>query len=502
MSKKRTKGSNVTNDTGSGDTAVPDGKRPLNKYTRNDTGNAEALRDYLGEDLLYVRDDPDNPWRAWSGKHWKPLSREGARRVAMRLVKMMRAFAKELASHDEKKSDEMNSWATRCGDIGKLTGMLDTYKSLDGKECSRADFDTDPSIMALKNGTVYLPATGHKFKRGHRREDMVTRLIPRRYSRKSKCPRYMEFLKDKLPDAETREYQQRWDGYSLFGRNPKRKLLFKVGPSNGGKSTHAAIKRAVLGDGLVQSMSLSLLKEKRTEAPRADIVRAMPARILQGSEASQKWELEAESVQKHTGGADAISARLGHKNDYVDQVPAYCIEISVNVPPLIAGAGIPLYNRLVGMPWSVVHLDQDSDTTIPEALVRDEGDGILYYYLLGWDAFCERGLEDMPDQVVEATIKLRESLEDFDVWLAARCEQAAEYATPTNALWADYTHWQEDVANIPVSKRLTQPQWYTKLDARGIESERLRVGGRREDKKIAHRVGIRLAESREREVKG
>src|SRR5215210_6814743 len=84
------------------------------------------------------------------------------------------------------------------------------------------------------NGTIDL-RSGEL--RKHRREDLITKIVPDEYDSEAVAPTWQAALERWLPSAELRRFVQRVAGYVLTGDVSEQVLPFLCGPGANGKTT-------------------------------------------------------------------------------------------------------------------------------------------------------------------------------------------------------------------------------------------------------------------------
>src|SRR5262249_34467255 len=88
-------------------------------------------------------------------------------------------------------------------------------------------FDKDPWLLNCENGTINLRTSKL---RPHRREDMLTKMIPTAFVPNAKCPLWDSFLNRVMDgNADLIRYLQRLAGYALTGMTSEHVLVFSYG---------------------------------------------------------------------------------------------------------------------------------------------------------------------------------------------------------------------------------------------------------------------------------
>ena len=90
--------------------------------------------------------------------------------------------------------------------------MLEQAKSFPEISISAEQWDQDPYLRNVRNGTINLK-TG--ILRPHNPEDYITKLVPIDYEPDAKDERWEAFLERVQPELEARKFLQRAAGYRL-----------------------------------------------------------------------------------------------------------------------------------------------------------------------------------------------------------------------------------------------------------------------------------------------
>lgn len=109
---------------------------------------------------------------------------------------------------------------------------------------------------------VFRPPT--VFRRGHRYVDYP-------YEAGANCPKWKSFLREVLPQEDTRKVLQEWFGYNLVFNTSQDKMAFFVGEGANGKSVVCFVLGRLLGKDSVSAVALDSFSAGRT-FPMASMV--------------------------------------------------------------------------------------------------------------------------------------------------------------------------------------------------------------------------------------
>lgn len=469
-------------------------------------GLARRIADQHGADLAWCK--TLGGWATWDGARWK--SGDGdhhaqgyavrtvdalGREVALAEAKLKVAAEEEAvatesekeAAHAKVKAAEGHAKAVRAfaRDAQKARTIANalTLARSEGLAVDADQFDARPELLTVANGTVELGEVAEL--REHRRADRLTRAATASCDREAASAEWDAFVAHVIPDPDARHYAHKLAGYSLYGANDKRMLVFLLGPTSSGKSTFVETIGAVLGDHAAD-FKLSLFTSKQTDAPRPDLIDALPKRFLHASETSDRWRLHADEIKTLTGN-DTQRARAMRSDHYLARKPAFTPWVATNNPPTIEGADQGLWRRLVVIPCGETIERSKEDTGLAARFTAEQRDAVLAWLLDGWELYQAEGVDDMPNVVVKAGMKLRDSLSVVDVWLSEETEQDAEYSATADDLWAAFSAWCS-VSGVTESDRGNKIGFGMKLGHRGFGTGH--VGPK--DKRQRVRLGLRV----------
>jgi P4 family phage/plasmid primase-like protien len=406
------------------ESAIGDGRAHLakmgkakapDKYPFDDSGNAEHLLDVLDGSALWV--SRHKSWYFWNTARgsWEQDAniieaaqivgkrcREQADDLTERLISQGSTVTGDVGGDTAAKIKQLYAHANKSSNFKGLSDMGKVAASQRRAKASWTDFDVDPELIACSNGTIELRESGIDF-RPARREDMLSLNTGTDFDPDATSAAWQAYLDRFVPDLEIREYIQKISGLALYGTNRERKLFLFVGETSSGKTTFVNALTSCLGE-YATTFNLSLFRANQDEKARADIVNALPKRLITSSEASSKWELHADHVKRLTGG-DPISGRKLYSSDYVVRKPAFLPIIATNSTPSIKGADAATRRRVVSVNFDVTISEREEDPSIGAALSSAEGRaGVLAWAVRGWEMYREAGgLGGQPKAVAAST---------------------------------------------------------------------------------------------------
>jgi putative DNA primase/helicase len=140
----------------------------------------------------------------------------------------------------------MRRHAKRSQSRGGVEAMIALVRSEPGVLGSLSDFDLNPWLFNVANGTIDL-RTGALT--SHRREDHITKLVPITFDSKANCPLWQTFVRRvTCNDDALYDYLQRFIGYSLTGIVTEQSVHFLFGQGANGKSVFCEVLAELMGN--------------------------------------------------------------------------------------------------------------------------------------------------------------------------------------------------------------------------------------------------------------
>jgi putative DNA primase/helicase len=447
---------------------ITDGGQAPKRIPRTDLGNAERFIARHGADVHWL--PAWGKWMLWDGRRWRLDETLEVMRLAKATVRAIYAEADALPTRSEKK--EIVNHAKRSEADSKIRAMLERAKAEPGIAITTAQLDAHPWRLACENGVIDL-RTGEI--REHRREDLITKIVPVPYEPHMECPRWMAFLERVLGgDQDMIAFLQRAVGYSLTGSTSERALFFLYGSGANGKSTLLEILRALLA-GYAQQADFTTFLERKGDGPRNDIARLFGARLVTSSEVGEGKRLN-ESLVKTLTGDETVTARFLHA-EFFEFKPAFKLWLAANHKPVIRGTDNAIWDRIRLIPFTVSIPIEERDKGLQAALLA-ELPGILAWAVQGAVEWARNGL-GTPIGVRLATEGYRHESDTLGAFLEDCCELNPMWEETSSKLYSTYATW----CSTGGEYQITQTAFGRLLEERGIPvvkrgGKKLRIGVR------------------------
>jgi len=364
-------------------------------------------------------------------------------------------------TEEVKAAETVVKFARQSENRTRLESMIALTQVQPGIPATPEDFDSDPFLLTVANGTLDL-RTGKL--REHKREDLITKLAPVEYDPAATCPRWEAFLREVMDgDEEMIRYLQKAVGYSLTGDTGEQVLFFLYGTGANGKSVFLNVIQELLGD-YAQQAPTTLLMAKQNEGISNDVARLKGARFVATIETDEGKRM-AESLVKQLTGGDKVTARF-LRQEFFEFKPEAKIFLASNHKPIIHGSDYGIWRRIHLVPFTVTIPPEKRDRRLPDKL-RAELPGILRWAVDGLRMWMEEGLNP-PLKVQAATEEYREDMDSLGTFLAECCVTHWSAKVAVGELYREYVAWCEENGEAPMKQRMLGKR----LKERGFKQDR------------------------------
>ncbi|SDC30490.1 putative DNA primase/helicase [Sphingomonas sp. YR710] len=471
---------------------------------QTDLGNLERFLKRYGRDFIYVE---AWGWLAWDGRRW---SREMALAALGRAIQdTMRAIQEEakLIAESGIAPEPLEMWdaaqkaAHKLEHAGKLdrvismkrgviTLLSDTIakwgrtsegaghiKCIAGMAEARlsrgvADFDTDPLLVCVGNGTLIFTRGDGTTKASvvlgpHRRADLMTRMATADYRPEATCPAYDAFLERVQPDAAMRDFLDIWAGYNSLGDASAQKMAIFFGEGANGKGVWINTKRAILGDYAWAASINSFMdndRQNRGSEATPDLAALAGRRMVTANEAKEGSKFDDGLVKELTSDEPKGGVRELLKAPFELQITFKNTVICNNTPRIGTDHGIR--RRIQIVPWTVIIPGDEQDPRLKSRLM-EEASGILNRMVRGALAFLDSGLPE-PEAIREATDKYLDENDILGRFLTLCIERSDGATIGASALHELFAAWQTWAQLLPAAGK----PWSPKYLAQQMEKKR------------------------------
>ena len=379
---------------------------------------------------------------------WNDLDKARARQ----LQRAVDAGADARAALDKRKVARR-----KFGISSKNMSRISAFKTLAACDLTRKPvaFDADPFRLAAHGHTLNFrrfldpecpDPEVKRFKavcvatEGHRREDLITKLLPVDYDGAATCPRFLAFMERFLPVESVRRFVQIGAGLGLLGV-PVQRVFFHYGNGANGKSVFLETMVRVLGQ-LAASLPTEAIigtGERQGGQASPELARLFNVRFVRVLELPADEPLKEAVVKKLTGG-ESIPVRNLFKG-YFDFQPVFIAHMSGNGYPKITGTDNGIWRRIAVVHWPVT-LDESEQRDFEEVVSElvAEAPGILNWLIEGALTYLREGLVT-PDEVKAATKEYRDEMDKIGPFITACVRAAPGQHVRARSMYQAYENW-------------------------------------------------------------
>lgn len=380
----------------------------------DDAHVAEALAGHLRGCWLYVA--TWGRWLQWDGTRWASDDIEAVHEEARRWVIELGTTLFRIGAS----SDDLR----RCAGYRnrtRLDAVLTMARRIDGISARSEDFDQDPDVLNVANGTVDL-RTGDLHP--HDPAQRLTRNTKVGYVPGAYHEDVGELLR--VVDREVVPWLARTIGYAATGHTNEDVVLVFDGNGANGKSTLLEGVGATLGD-YAGAVSPQLVMRSAHEVHPTIKADLMGKRLVWISETEEGGAFRMEQVKALTGG-DQISARF-MRGDYFTFTPTHALVIATNHRPAVNSTEHAAWRRLRLVPFPFTYRsaeqagagDRIGDPKLRHRLThnRAQREALLAWIVEGAVSWNAHGIGTCPT-IDEASTKWRQA-EDVVLRFITEC---------------------------------------------------------------------------------
>lgn len=424
-----------------------------------DMANAARLARRHGQDIRFTT---ERGWFIWDGKRW--AHDEKGLRIQSLAKDTAKSIFDEIATAPDQKA--MFTHARKSQSKNAIDAMVWLARSEPGIPAQITDFDADGWQLNLANGTIDLRSCEL---RPHRREDLISNLVPISFDPDAECELWDSFLWRVIDKNEKLyAYLRRFVGYLLVGDTSDQSLHFLYGVGANGKSVFCEVLMRLLGD-YAMAVSPDLIMLKRHSGIPNDVARLRGIRAALMNETSQGARFDEAKLKDLTGG-DTLTARFLHQ-EFFDFHPTHRLLIRGNHKPSISGTDEGIWRRLRLVPFTVSIPADEQDRGLLKKLTV-ELPGILNWALQGCREWQRTGLQP-PAIILEAVQQYRQESDTLGRFIAECCEESKLAQVKSSVFFERYQQFaQASGERWVASKDLPH-----EMQRRGFTWKRTKTGG-------------------------
>lgn len=436
--------------------------------------HAAAVKDMAHAEVLAAKwlnrfrwGDHRGKWYAYNRGVWQDVPEQFVAKNASDVLR--KHYATLIAgTTDSDALKELSALVREVCTYRSIMNALNFLKGWSGFLTFAEDWDADPYLLNVKNGTLHLK-TG--ILQPHRAEDLLTKQVQADYDPDFEGPMFKRHLDYFLPDLEIRRQVQRDLGVGLVGATLQEFLPFWYGSGANGKTTTLRAILEVLGGYGLRAAPNLLIQSKHERHP-AEVADLMGSRVVFSVEVDQGKQL-AEALVKDLTGGDRKKARF-MRQDWFEFEQTFTMFLVVNHKPAISGVDHAIWRRVRLIPWG---------ETLPQAQRRPqeevvgelvaEGSAILNWMLEGLQDW-QNNRHWLAPAVQAATDEYRAQQDRLRTFLDDCCEIGPHFTVTVAELYDAYTRWCDTAGEEALGKG----DFGNRLRERGLSTRRGAKGAR------------------------
>jgi P4 family phage/plasmid primase-like protien len=420
----------------------------LKTHIDTDGGNADRFKDMFGTRVRYVQQQ--KTWLVWDGARWASDGPE-ARRMIRKVSQEFWDQCQEEYKKADGNEDLMKYWRARktfarsLDNAGKARSALEMAEALEGLSTYPKDYDTDPMIFNVANGTIDL-RTGKL--RPHDRTELNRRVSPVEFDPNAECPVFKEFMEKVVPSSGIRKFLCYYTGMSLTGRMDEHIFPVLYGKGRNGKSTFLNAIMSIMGD-YGQALPADTLRVKSSggSIPN-DVARLEGARLALASEFPEGTRINEDLLKRLTGG-DPVTARFLNQ-EFFEFYPTAKFILATNHKPEFRGADDGIWRRVRLVPFNETIPDDEVDTGLAEKLFAERS-GILNWALKGLAAWLRHGMY-IPPEMLSASREYQEESDLIGQFLEEHAVFGEEETAMASVIYSEFQGWMVEQGMKPWSQ--------------------------------------------------
>ena len=363
-------------------------------YSTDDVGNGRLFSDVFGDVCRY--NVTTKEFSIYDGKRWK---RDEGSMIAERLAKRL---AKSLYLYAVDQDQHYRTFVNKLGDRNKRKIMLQDAR--DFHFISEEDFDRDPYLINLQNGTLNLKT--FEFYE-HNPDDLLSRIANVVYDPDAVSDDWIAFVNQVMEGDNSKvKYLQTIFGYSLTGMCIQDEFYLLYGSTTrNGKSTMLTAIGHVMGD-YAQIMSPDALAQRQRNNPNnEELADLRGARFVHIEEPSKHMVLDSALVKNLTGHTPIKTSRkYEHTMIFA---PEFKIFIATNYLPTVTDDTLFSSERVKVVSFDRHFEPDEQDRTLITRLKSEPNvSGIFNWMIAGLHDFYDHGTTP-PKSIVEASNQYR-----------------------------------------------------------------------------------------------
>lgn len=401
-----------------------------------DTELAKHVIATAGETFAWVPED--RRWVTYSRGRWDRAAGETLLHQTLRSV-----FDDNLLAVRENNGNQQDQveWLQSAERLSSVPRVLSSFPRVSR---GRDEFDTNPLLMNVANGTLDLRDVTF---RSADPADLITKSTNVKYDPDAACDEFDKFIRDVLPNDDTRWYAQKLFGMALRGDEKNHVFAVLTGTGRNGKGATVRILQKTLGS-YMTTVSKNLLLEGGREDHKTELMTFKGHRVCLAQELDRDSKWDVATVKSLTGGDD-ISGRY-MREDETSFAATHTLIMTSNFKPAVPDGERAFWTRYREIPFTE-NFEGREDPGLERRIFSNELPGVLNWLLAGLRGYIDEGLA-MPEQVAQANAEAREDSDPLLSFIRDTYEVTGDAGdtVPTRDVYTAYARWRIDNSHASV----------------------------------------------------
>lgn len=297
----------------------------------------------------------------------------------------------------------------------------------------------------VRNGVLKIKADGKTELEPHERNHYFHYVLPYGYDPEAECARFMKYLSEVLPDADTRSVIQEFVGYGLIHDCKAEKMLVLSGPGSNGKSVLIKCLYEMYGKENVSTESLSDVTtndEKR---------RKLEDKLMNFSYESDT-KLNNAVLKQMVSGEPVDIRELYHGSRTMTNYGKFITSFNTLPKPEQTNA---FFRRWILVSFKRIFEGKDVDKSLADKIIAEELPGILNWAIAGLKRLVQNDFDFTESkECADELKKYRMSSDSVALFVDECCEVNVGARRLASDVVSDYTCYCYDNDLKPVGKKI------------------------------------------------
>jgi P4 family phage/plasmid primase-like protien len=281
-------------------------------------------------------------------------------------------------------------------------------------------------------------------------EEIFTYKLNVSYDPEAKCPNFLKFLAEILPDENDRKLLQEIAGYCLLPAMPFHKLFWFYGIGRNGKDRIILTLENILGEENTSHLNLGELREGR----RFSLCQLYGKLLNVSSEPDSKYPIQT-NILKLISGENTIHAELKNRNNRLRFRNKAKIIVVGNSFPKVEDSSIGFWDRVTVLNFPRSFAEDESIQNIERGWLEkpDETPGLFNWMLEGLYRLQEKGVFSTSKTIEETKQEFMRVSDPFRAWLNDCCRFLPEAYLTRKEAYNNYKEYADELGATPDSER-------------------------------------------------